>query len=114
MAFLNDTEGTVLFPFQTEVAFVRAIFNTAKRLAASAGGHLCQKQYWSASLCVLLLLTYVGLTAVVFWVILPWFKALVVSKLAISAYCAWPVKRLLLWGIDEMVAAICRKFSLYK
>ena len=112
MKNLFDTEGTVLFPFQTEIAFVVAIFSTAKHLAVSARGHLCQKQYWSASLCVLLLVAYLCVIAAIMWVAIPWFKAFIVSKLAISAYWAWPVRRLLLWGIDKMVAAICRKFSL--
>lgn len=112
MKEMFDTEGTVLFPFQTEIAFVVAIFTNAKRLAVSAWGHICHKQYWSASLCVLLLVAYMGLTAAVVWVAIPWLKALIVSKLAISAYWAWPVRRLLLWVIDKMVAAICRKFSL--
>lgn len=48
MDFLNDTEGTVLFPFQTEIAFVLAIITTAKDLSVSAWGHIGQKQYWSA------------------------------------------------------------------
>lgn len=38
MDFLNDTEGTVLFPFQTEIAFVLAIITTAKDLSVSAWG----------------------------------------------------------------------------
>lgn len=112
MKNLFDTEGTVLFPFQTEIAFIAAIFTTAKRLAVSAGGHICQKQYWSASLCVLLLVAYVGLTAAVVWVAIPWFKALIVSKFALSGLWAWPVKRLLLWGIGKVAGAIFRKYSL--
>lgn len=111
MDFLNDTGGTALFPYQTEIAFVSAIFSTARRLAVSAGEHICQKQYWSASLCVLLLVVYVGVTAAVVWAVMPWLKALIVTKLAISAYWAWPVKRFLFWSIGRMVATICQKFS---
>ncbi|HIF6410015.1 TPA: abortive infection protein [Klebsiella pneumoniae] len=112
MKNMSDIVGTIVFPFQTEIAFIVAIFTTAQRLVVCAWGHICQKQYWSAWLCVLLLVVYVGLTAAVIWIAMPLLKTLIVSKLAISAYWAWPVRRLLLWGIDKMVAAICRKFSL--
>ncbi|WP_336293181.1 abortive infection protein [Cronobacter dublinensis] len=112
MDFLKDTEGTVLFPLQTEITFISAIFTTAKRLAVSVRGHIGQKQYWSACLCFLLLVAYVGVSAAVVWAVIPWLEALIVSKLAISAYWAWPVKRLLFWSIGKMVKAICRKYSL--
>ncbi|NWC63968.1 abortive infection protein [Cedecea sp. P7760] len=114
MDFLKDTEGTVLFPFQTEIAFVLAIFTTAKNLSVSACGHFGQKQYWSSCLCVLLLLAYVGLTAAVVWAVVPWLKTLIVSKFAVSALWVTPAKRLLLWSIGKMVDAICRKFTLLK
>lgn len=109
---MSDIVGMFAFPFQTEIAFVTAIFSTAKRLTVSTRGHICQKQYWSASLCVLLLMAYVGVTAAVVWAVMPWLKALIVSKLAISAYWAWPAKRFLFWSIGKMVGAISRKFSL--
>lgn len=111
MDFLKNTEGTVLFPFQTEIAFVLAIFNTARDLSVCARGHIGQKQYWSASLCILLLLAYVGLCAAVVWAVMPWLKALVVSKFAVSALWVSPAKSALLWGVGKMVAAICRKVT---
>ncbi|HFD6849747.1 abortive infection protein [Enterobacter hormaechei] len=114
MDFLNDTEGTVLFPYQTEIAFVLAIFTTAKNLAVSAWGHTGKKQYWRAWLCVLLLVAYVGLTAAVVWAVVPWLKVIIVSKFAVSALWVTPVKSGLLWGIGKMVGAICRKFTLLK
>lgn len=112
MDFLKDTEGTVLFPFQTEVTFVLAVFTTARDITVSAWGHIGQEQYWRAWLCVLLLVAYVGLTAAVVWAVIPWLKALIVSKLAVSALWAMPVKSGLLWAIGKMVATICRKFTL--
>lgn len=112
MDFLKDTEGTVLFPFQTEIAFVLAIITTAKNLAVSAWEHIGQKQFWSAWLCVLLLMVYVGLTAAVVWAVMPWLKTYIVLKFGISAHWFTPVKSLLLWGIGKMVAAIHRKFTL--
>lgn len=114
MDFLNDTEGTVLFPFQTEIAFVLAIITTAKDLSVSAWGHIGQKQYWGACLCIWLLVAYVGLCAAVVWAVAPWLKAFIVSKLALSALWVTPVKSGLLWGIGKMVRAICRKFTLLK
>ncbi|MDR7345357.1 hypothetical protein J2X14_003804 [Pantoea alhagi] len=111
MDFLNDTEGTVLFPYQTEIAFVLTIFTTAKNLSVSACGHIGQKQYWSASLCILLLLAYVGLSAAVVWVVMPWLKAFVVSKFAVSALWVSPAKGAFLWGIGKMVAAILPKLT---
>lgn len=104
MDFLNDTEGTVLFPFQTE----------AKDLSVSAWGHIGQKQYWDACLCIWLLVAYVGLCAAVVWAAVPWLKAFIVSKFALSALWVTPVKSGLLWGISKMVRAICRKFTLLK
>ncbi|EOT1182425.1 abortive infection protein [Cronobacter sakazakii] len=112
MKEMFDTEGTVLFPFQTEIHFVWTIYTTAKNLSVSAWGHIGQKQYWSACLCFLLLVAYMGVSAAVVWAVMPWLKALIVSKLAISAYWAWPVKRLLFWSIGKMIKVICRKFSL--
>ncbi|MEY5430227.1 hypothetical protein WI869_23360 [Salmonella enterica subsp. enterica serovar Corvallis] len=56
MKNLFDTEGTVLFPFQTEIHFIWTIYTTAKTLYVSACGHIGQKQYWSACLCILLLM----------------------------------------------------------
>lgn len=114
MKDLKNTEGTVLFPFQTEIHFVWTIYTTAKNLSVSAWGHIGQKQYWSACLCVMLLMAYVGLTAAVVWAVVPWLKAFIVSKLAVSALWATPVKSGLLWGIDKMVGTICRKFTLIK
>lgn len=111
MRNLFDTEGTVLFPFQTEFTFVWAIYATAKNLSVSAWGHICQKQYWSAWLCVLLLMVYVGLAAAVVWVLMPWLKALVVSKFAVSPLWVSPVKRVLLWCFGKMVGAIRRKIA---
>ena len=112
MKSMSDTEGTVLFPFQTEIAFVLAIITTAKDLSVSAWGHIGQKQYRSACLCVLLLLAYVGLAAAVVWVVVPWLKAILLAKFALSPFWFSPVKRVLLWGIGKMVAPICRKLSL--
>jgi len=114
MKNLFNTEGTVLFPFQTEIHFVWTIFSTAKRLAVSAGGHICQKQYWSACLCVMLLVAYVGVTAAVVWIVAPWLKTFIVSKFALSALWGAPVKSALTWGFGKMVGAICRKFTLIK
>lgn len=111
MDFLNDTEGTVLFPFQTEIAFVLAIITTAKDLSVSAWGHIGQKQYWSACLCILLLMAYVGLCAAVVWAVVPWLKAFFMAKYALSPFWFTPVKSLLLRGIGKMVGAICRKFT---
>ncbi|UVZ93292.1 abortive infection protein [Enterobacter hormaechei] len=110
MDFLNDTEGTVLFPFQTEIAFVLAIITTAKDLSVSAWGHIGQKQYWSACLCILLLMAYVGLCTAVVWAVVPWLKAFFMAKYALSPFWFTPVKSLLLRGIGKMVGAICRKF----
>lgn len=114
MDFLNDTEGTVLFPFQTEIAFVLAIITTAKELSVSAWGHIGQKQYWSACLCILLLVAYVGLCAAVVWAVVPWLKAFFMAKYALSPFWFTPVKSLLLRGIGKMAATICRKFTLSK
>ncbi|WPS11036.1 abortive infection protein (plasmid) [Klebsiella aerogenes] len=114
MKNMSDIVGTIVFPFQTEIAFIVAIFTTAQRLVVCAWGHICQKQYWSAWLCVLLLVLYVGLTAAVVWVVMPWLKAFIVSKFALSTLWATPVKSVLLWGIGKMVGAICRKFTLLK
>lgn len=114
MKNLFDTEGTVPFPFQTEIHFVWMIYTTAKTLSVSAWGHIGQKQYWSASLCILLLVAYVGLCAAVVWAVVPWLKAFVVSKFAVSALWVSPAKGALLWGIGKMVGAICRKFTLLK
>jgi hypothetical protein len=36
----SDIVGMLAFPFQTEIAFVVAIFTTAQRLVVSAGPHL--------------------------------------------------------------------------
>lgn len=114
MDFLNDTEGTVLFPFQTEIAFVLAIITTAKDLSVSAWGHIGQKQYWSTCLCILLLMAYVGLCAAVVWAVVPWLKAFFMAKYALSPFWFTPVKSLLLRGIGKMAATICRKFTLLK
>ncbi len=114
MKDLFDTEGTVLFPFQTEITFVWAIYATAKNLSVSAWGHFGQKQYRSASLCFLLLMAYVGLAAAVVWVLVPWLKAFFLAKFALSPFWFAPVKSGLLWGIGKMVAPICRKFTLIK
>lgn len=111
MDFLKDTEGTVLFPLQTEITFIAAIFTTGKLLAVRAGEHIGQKQYRIASLCILLLVIYVGLTAAIAWAFMPWLKAFIVSKFAVSALWATPVKSALLWGIGKMVAAISRKIT---
>lgn len=108
----SDIVGTFVFPFQTEIAFVVAIFTTVQRLVVSARGHICQKQYWSACLCIMLLVAYVGLTVGVVWALVPWLKTFLMVKLAISPFWVMPVKRLLLWSIGKMVAAICRKFTL--
>lgn len=114
MDFLNDTEGTVLFPFQTEIAYVLAIITTAKDLSVSAWGHIGQKQYWSACLCIWLLVAYVGVCAAVVWAVVPWLKAFIVSKFALSALWVTPVKSGLLWGIGKVVGAAYRKFTLSK
>ncbi|VCX04899.1 hypothetical protein BANRA_05409 [Escherichia coli] len=76
--------------------------------------HICQKQYWSACLCILLLMAYVGLCAAVVWFVVPWLKAFIVSKFAVSALWVTPVKRGLLWGIGKVVTATCRRFTLLK
>lgn len=110
----SDIVGMFAFPYQTEIAFVMAIFTTAKNLAVSAWGHIGQKQYWSAWLCVLLLVSYVGLTAAVVWAVVPWLKAFIVSKFALSTLWVTPVKSGLLWGIGKVVGATCRKFTLSK
>lgn len=114
MKNLFDTEGTVLFPFQTEIHFVWTIFNTVKRLVVSTSYHIGQKQYWSAWLCVLLLVAYMGLTAAVVWAVVPWLKAFIVSKFAVSALWVTPVKSGLLWGIGKVVGTAYRKFTLSK
>lgn len=114
MSDLKYTEGTVLFPFQTEILFVWTIFTTAKNLSVSTWGHIRQEQYWSASLCVLLLVAYVGLCAAVAWAVVPWLKVFVVSKFAFSALWVTPVKSVLLWSIGKVVAAAYRKFTLLK
>lgn len=111
MDFLKDTEGTVLFPFQTEIDFFWKIFTTAKDLSVSARRHIGQKQYWSASLCILLLMAYVGLSAAVVWAVMPWLKTFVASKLSISALWVSPVKGVLIWGIGKMAATIRRKIT---
>ncbi|KTH58831.1 abortive infection protein [Enterobacter hormaechei] len=111
MKDLFETEGTVLFPFQTELHFIWTIYTIAKDLSVSAWGHIGQKRYWSASLCILLLVAYVGLCAAVVWAVMPWLKAFVVSKFAVSALWVSPVKGALLWGIGKMVAAINRKMT---
>ncbi len=71
MKNLLDTEGTVLFPFQTEIHFIWTIFSTVKRPVIGTRDHICQKQYWSACLCILLLMAYVGLCAAVVWFVVP-------------------------------------------
>ncbi|WP_131076984.1 abortive infection protein [Klebsiella quasipneumoniae] len=114
MDFLKDTGGTVLFPFQTEITFVLAVFTTARDLTVSAWGHIGQKQYWRACFCVLLLVAYVGLTAGVVWAVVPWLKTFFLVKLAISPFWVMPLRSLLLWGIGKMVSPICRKFTLIK
>ncbi|HFZ1748376.1 abortive infection protein [Klebsiella oxytoca] len=110
----SDIVGMLAFPFQTEIAFAVAIFTTAQRLVVSARDHICQKQYWSACLCVLLLVAYVGLTAGVVWAVVPWLKTFFLVKLAISPFWVMPLRSLLLWGIGKMVASICRCFTLTK
>lgn len=114
MKNLFDTEGTVLFPFQTEIHFIWTIYTTAKTLSVSACGHIGQKQYWSACLCILLLMAYVGLCAAVVWAVVPWLKAFFMAKYALSPFWFTPVKSLLLRGIGKMAATICRKFTLSK
>ncbi|MDU2002033.1 MAG: abortive infection protein [Enterobacter hormaechei] len=114
MKNLFDTEGTVLFPFQTEIHFIWTIYTTAKTLSVSAWGHIGQKQYWSACLCILLLVAYVGLCAAVVWAVVPWLKTFIVSKFALSALWVSPVKSGLLWGIGKVVGAAYRKFTLSK
>lgn len=114
MKNLFDTEGTVLFPFQTEIHFIWTIYTTAKTLSVSAWGHIGQKQYWSACLCILLLVAYVGLCAAVVWAVVPWLKTFIVSKFAVSALWVSPVKSGLLWGIGKVVGAAYRKFTLSK
>ena len=110
----SDIVGMFAFPFQTEIAFVIAIFTTVKRLVVSTSDHIGQKQYWSAWLCVLLLVAYVGLTAAVVWAVVPWLKAFIVSKFAVSALWVTPVKSGLLWGIGKVVGTAYRKFTLSK
>lgn len=114
MKNLFDTEGTVLFPFQTEIHFIWTIYTTAKTLSVSAWGHIGQKQYWSACLCIWLLVAYVGLCAAVVWAVVPWLKAFIGSKFAVSALWVSPVKSGLLWGIGKVVGAAYRKFTLSK
>ncbi|HCZ9102109.1 TPA: abortive infection protein [Klebsiella michiganensis] len=114
MKNLFDTVGTVLFPFQTEIHFVWTIYTTAKNLSVSAWGHIGQKQYWSACLCICLLVAYVGLCAAVVWAVVPWLKAFFMAKYALSPFWFTPVKSLLLRSIGKMAATICRKFTLYK
>lgn len=114
MKSMSDIVGMLAFPYQTEIAFVWRIFTTAKHLSFSAWGHFGQKQYWSACLCILLLMAYVGLCAAVVWAVLPWLKAFIVSKFAVSALWVSPVKSGLLWGIGKVVGAAYRKFTLSK
>lgn len=114
MKNLFDTEGTVLFPFQTEIHFIWTIYTTAKTLSVSVWGHIGQKQYWSACLCIWLLVAYVGLCAAVVWAVVPWLKAFIVSKFAVSALWVSPVKSGLLWGIGKVVGTAYRKFTLSK
>ncbi|KIO88512.1 hypothetical protein EC970264_A0155 [Escherichia coli 97.0264] len=45
---------------------------------------------------------------------MPWLKAFIVSKFAVSALWVTPVKRGLLWGIGKVVTATCRRFTLLK
>lgn len=71
MKNLSDIVGMFAFPFQTEIAFVAAIYPTAKNLTVSTRGHIGQKQYWSAWLCVMLLMVYVGFAAAVVWAVVP-------------------------------------------
>ncbi|EJE5324225.1 abortive infection protein [Escherichia coli] len=111
MKNLTDIVGMFAFPFQTEIAFVAAIYPTAKNLTVSTRGHIGQKQYWSAWLCVMLLMVYVGFAAAVVWAVVPWLKGFIVSKFAVSALWATPVKGALLWGVGKMVAAIRRKIT---
>lgn len=85
-----------------------------KTFLSVPGGHIEQKQYWGACLCIWLLVAYVGLCAAVVWAVAPWLKAFIVSKFALSALWVTPVKSGLLWGIGKMVRAICRKFTLLK
>ena len=61
MKNLLDTEGTVLFPFQTEIHFIWTIFSTVKRLVIGTRDHICQKQYWIACVWILLLMAYLDL-----------------------------------------------------
>lgn len=42
MKNLLDTEGTVLFPFQTEIHFIWTIFSTVKRLVIGTRDHICR------------------------------------------------------------------------
>ena len=109
----SDIVGMLAFPFQTEIAFVVAIFTTAQRLVVRARDHICQKRYWCACLCALLLVAYVGLTAGVVWAVVPWLKTFFLVKLAISPFWVMPLRSLLLRGIGKMVTAICRKLSLH-
>lgn len=111
MKSLYDIVGMFAFPYQTEIAFFWRIFTTAKDLSASAWGHIGQKKYQSASLCILLLVAYVGLCAAAVWALVPWLKAFVVSKFAVSALWVSPVKGALLWGIGKMAATIRRKIA---
>ncbi|VCY60102.1 hypothetical protein BANRA_05410 [Escherichia coli] len=58
--------GTVLFPFRLKsILFGR--FSPPLNARLSEPGPYCQKQYWSACLCILLLMAYVGLCAAVVW-----------------------------------------------
>nr|QWP89389.1 hypothetical protein EOLPNHPH_00005 [Escherichia coli] len=111
MKNLLDTEGTVLFPFQTEIHFIWTIFSTVKRLVIGTRDHICQKQYWSACLCICL---WPKGPQKVVWFVVPWLKVFIVSKFAVSALWVTPVKRGLLWGIGKVVTATCRRFTLLK
>lgn len=54
MKNLLDTEGTVLFPFQTEIHFIWTIFSTVKRLVIGTRDHRhCCKVSDEAAFCLI-------------------------------------------------------------
>lgn len=115
MNTMFDTEGTVTFPLQEELAFVFAFCSApAKNIFTHGCGHFCEKRYWTSCLCFALLACYASLIGAVIFVVVPWFKALIVAKFAVSSCWAWPVKQGMLWGIGKMVTAINRKIALYR
>nr|WP_280959789.1 abortive infection protein [Escherichia coli]QWP89202.1 hypothetical protein IHCLGBEB_00005 [Escherichia coli] len=103
MKNLLDTEGTVLFPFQTEIHFIGLIFSTPIKRTVIRQGTILPESNTGAPVSVFCfcLALFRSLITVV-WFVVPWLKVFIVSKFAVSAlWSLTPVKRGLLWGIDK-------------